>query len=107
MTFNTPGGTTIQDMHDLLDTVEGRTTFSVKDYGAIGTDVQANAATDTAAFLAATAAAAATPPDSTSIALKSWSPSQSCLRAGNKTSLIELASPGHLGSRSAPRRHPP
>ena len=60
MPFNTPGGTTIQDMHDLLDTVEGRTTFSVKDYGAIGTDVQANAATDTAAFLAATAAAAAT-----------------------------------------------
>lgn len=62
MPSGTPGGTTITDMHDFIDTVDARTTFSVKEFGALGTvDSQSTAAADTAAFLAATAAAAALP----------------------------------------------
>ena len=65
MPFNTPGGTTIQDMHDFVDTVEVRSRISVKQYGAVGTEIDssdgpgriARAAIDTQAFLDATAAA--------------------------------------------------
>jgi hypothetical protein len=61
------GGTTISDMHDFIDTVAGRTCFSVKEFGAIGTEVTvsgdkpARATIDTQAFLDAIAAAAASP----------------------------------------------
>lgn len=50
------------DIHNFIDAMGNRTTFSVKEFGAIGTDVAGNAAVDTAAFIAATAAAAASNP---------------------------------------------
>ena len=61
MPAGVPGGTNIGDMHNLVHTMEARTTFSVKQFGADGTqDSQSTAEGDTAAFIAATAAAAAT-----------------------------------------------
>lgn len=65
MPFNSPGGTTIQDMHDFIDTVDARSFVSVKQFGAVGTEVissdtagrTARALIDTQAFLDATAAA--------------------------------------------------
>lgn len=62
MPAGVPGGTNVADMHNLVDSMAARTTFSVKEFGAVGTDNIANAAADTQAFLDATAAAAASNP---------------------------------------------
>ena len=99
------GGTSVADMHNLVHTMEARSTVSVKQFGAVGTEVDssgiaARAAIDTQAFLDATASGASAiyvPTGSYYINPNVWSlPTRTKVFGDGTTSRIVKAGSGWL-----------